>query len=34
MLNKKQLIEIGFADKEAMVYLALLEMGPSTVSST
>ena len=32
MLNKKQLIEIGFADKEAMVYLALLEMGPSTVS--
>lgn len=32
MLNKKQLLEIGFADKEAGVYLALLEMGPSTVS--
>ncbi|MDD5738762.1 MAG: helix-turn-helix domain-containing protein [Candidatus Pacebacteria bacterium] len=32
MLNKKQLVEIGFTEKEAMVYLALLEMGPSTVS--
>jgi len=32
MLNKKQLLEIGFADKEAGVYLALLEAGQSTVS--
>jgi len=32
MLNKKQLLEIGFTDKEAGVYLALLEMGPSTVA--
>ena len=32
MLNKKQLVEIGFTEKEAMVYLALLEMGTSTVS--
>lgn len=32
MLNKKQLVEIGFTEKEASVYLALLEMGPSTVS--
>jgi len=32
MLNKKQLLEIGFGDKEAGIYLALLELGPSTVS--
>ncbi len=32
MLNKKQLLEIGFAEKEAGVYLALLELGPSVVS--
>lgn len=32
MLNKKQLLEIGFAEKEASVYLALLEAGQSTVS--
>ena len=30
MLN--QLKELGFSDKEAKVYLALLEMGPSSVS--
>ncbi len=33
MLTKKQLLEIGFADKEASVYLALLELGPSNVST-
>ncbi len=32
MLNKKQLMEIGFSDKEAAVYLALLELGPSMVA--
>jgi len=32
MISKKSLIDIGFADKEASVYLALLELGPSTVS--
>ncbi|MDD5433659.1 MAG: helix-turn-helix domain-containing protein [Candidatus Pacebacteria bacterium] len=32
MLSPKQLVELGFTEKEAMVYLALLEMGPSTVS--
>ncbi|MDD4989749.1 MAG: helix-turn-helix domain-containing protein [Candidatus Pacebacteria bacterium] len=32
MITKKQLLEIGFTDKEAGVYLALLEMGVSTVS--
>ena len=32
MLSKKQLIEIGFSDKEAAVYLALLGLGPATVA--
>ena len=32
MIAKKQLIELGFSDKEASVYLALLELGPSTTS--
>ncbi len=32
MINKKQLISIGFNDKQAGVYLALLELGPSMVS--
>ena len=32
MINRKQLTELGFSDKEAMVYLALLELGPSTTS--
>ncbi|OIO46375.1 hypothetical protein COU05_01855 [bacterium (Candidatus Gribaldobacteria) CG10_big_fil_rev_8_21_14_0_10_37_21] len=32
MLNKKQLTSIGFSDKQAVVYLALLELGPSAVS--
>lgn len=32
MISQKQLIELGFAEKEAKVYLALLELGPSTAS--
>ncbi|MDP2951052.1 MAG: helix-turn-helix domain-containing protein, partial [bacterium] len=32
MLNKKQLTTVGLSDKQAVVYLALLELGPSTVS--
>lgn len=32
MLTSKQLIELGFTNKEASVYLALLESGQSTVS--
>ena len=32
MIAKKQLIELGFSDKEAGVYLALLELGPATTS--
>ena len=32
MLNKKQLMEIGLTDKEAGVYLALLELGPAMVA--
>lgn len=32
MLKKEQLIELGFGDKEASVYLALLELGPSTTT--
>ena len=32
MINKKQLINIGLNDKQAGVYLALLELGPSMVS--
>jgi sugar-specific transcriptional regulator TrmB len=32
MIVKKQLIELGFSDKEACVYLALLELGPATTS--
>ena len=32
MVNKNQLIELGFSDKEASVYLALLELGPATTT--
>ncbi|MFZ2072364.1 MAG: helix-turn-helix domain-containing protein [Minisyncoccia bacterium] len=32
MIKKNQLTELGFSDKEASVYLALLELGPSTTS--
>lgn len=32
MINKKQLTELGFSDKKASVYLALLELGASTTS--
>lgn len=32
MISEKQLIELGFGDKEARVYLALLELGPSTTT--
>ena len=32
MIKKDQLIELGFSDKEAGVYLALLELGPSTTT--
>lgn len=32
MVNKNQLIELGFSDKEASVYLALLELGPATTA--
>lgn len=32
MINKNQLVELGFSAKEAVVYLALLELGPSTTS--
>ncbi|MFA5936365.1 MAG: helix-turn-helix domain-containing protein [Candidatus Paceibacterota bacterium] len=32
MIKKNQLIELGFSDKEAGVYLALLELGPSTTT--
>ena len=32
MINKRQLTELGFSEKEASVYLALLELGPSTTS--
>lgn len=32
MISQKQLIELGFASKEATVYLALLELGPSTAT--
>ena len=32
MINKNQLTELGFSDKEASVYLALLELGPATTS--
>jgi sugar-specific transcriptional regulator TrmB len=32
MVDKKQLIELGFSDKEAGVYLALLELGPATTT--
>ena len=30
--KKEQLIDLGFGDKEASVYLALLELGPSTTT--
>ena len=32
MIKKNQLIELGFGDKEASVYLVLLELGPSTTT--
>ncbi len=32
MINKNQLKNLGFGEKEASVYLALLELGPSTTS--
>lgn len=32
MIKKEQLINLGFGEKEAGVYLALLELGPSTVT--
>lgn len=32
MINQKQLTELGFSPKEAKVYLALLELGPSTAT--
>lgn len=32
MINKNQLTNLGFSDKEAGVYLALLELGPSTTT--
>jgi sugar-specific transcriptional regulator TrmB len=32
MITQKQLIELGFNQKEAKVYLALLELGPSTAT--
>ncbi len=32
MINKQSLVELGFSDKEAKVYLALLEMGRGTAS--
>lgn len=32
MLRKQQLTELGFSEKEASVYLALLELGPSTTA--
>ena len=32
MVNEKQLTSLGFGEKEAKVYLALLELGPSTTT--
>ena len=32
MINKNQLTNLGFSEKEASVYLALLELGPSTTA--
>lgn len=32
MINKNQLIDLGFGNKEASVYIALLELGPSTTT--
>jgi sugar-specific transcriptional regulator TrmB len=32
MISKKHLINLGFGDKEAQVYLSLLELGPSTTT--
>lgn len=32
MINKNQLIDLGFSNKEAGVYIALLELGPSTTT--
>jgi sugar-specific transcriptional regulator TrmB len=32
MITQKQLIDLGFNPKEAVVYLALLELGPSTAT--
>lgn len=32
MITQKQLVELGFSQKDAKVYLALLELGPSTAT--
>ena len=32
MITEKQLIDLGFAEKEARVYLAMLELGPATAT--
>ncbi len=32
MISEKQLVNLGFGSKEARVYLALLELGPSTTT--
>jgi len=32
MINKNQLVDLGFGEKEASIYLALLELGTATVS--
>lgn len=32
MIKKEQLVDLGFSNKEAGVYLALLELGPSTTT--
>lgn len=32
MISQKELMDLGFDDKEARVYLALLELGPSTAA--
>lgn len=32
MINKRKLTELGFSDKGASVYMALLELGPSTTT--
>ncbi len=32
MINQKHLVSLGFGEKEAQVYLALLQLGPSTTT--